>query len=336
MDPTYLNVFNLVEDVEKGTAYISFNTYNSSPVTNLVISPEGVLKQMRKREGKDWVCAKVRGGVAQRNLDWRLGQNADNCRIWCLNNCSCLAYAHVIGIGCLVWSKSLVDIQQFSFGGQQLFLRLANSELVGDNKTRKTIYSVVAVSVVTISGTILVFIFHKRRADERGNMKDAKEHFHWIGTVHTSSDTLQCVDRNDPSDLPLLDFDSISIATNFFNAANKLGQGGFGPVYKGELQDGRDIAVKRLSSSSGQGVEEFKNEIILISKLRHRNLVRLMGYCIDREERLLIYEFLQNKSLDTFLFGWFFKPLLLMALSFVILASLSYLKKIDGWCLSFI
>ncbi|KAI8548187.1 hypothetical protein RHMOL_Rhmol07G0253300 [Rhododendron molle] len=91
--------------------------------------------------------------------------------------------------------------------------------------------------------------------------------------------------------------------TNNFSLANKLGQGGFGPVYKGRLLNGQEIAVKRLAKNSGQGVEEFKNEVSLIAKLQHRNLVRLLGCCIQEEEKILIYEYLPNKSLDSFILG---------------------------------
>ncbi|XP_073287397.1 cysteine-rich receptor-like protein kinase 15 [Primulina huaijiensis] len=99
------------------------------------------------------------------------------------------------------------------------------------------------------------------------------------------------------------DFNEIRAATNDFSDANKLGQGGFGGVYKGVLQNDQEIAVKRLSRDFGQGDNEFKNEVVLLARLQHRNLVRLLGFSIDGIERLLIYEFVQNASLDHFLFN---------------------------------
>ncbi|MFS7989632.1 putative protein kinase RLK-Pelle-DLSV family [Helianthus anomalus] len=84
-----------------------------------------------------------------------------------------------------------------------------------------------------------------------------------------------------------------------------LGEGGFGSVYKGKLLNGKEIAVKRLSQSSGQGMQEFKNEVTLIAKLQHRNLVRLLGYCFHKKEKMLVYEYLPNKGLDSFIFGLF-------------------------------
>ncbi|KAM1568838.1 hypothetical protein ACFX10_034024 [Malus domestica] len=96
---------------------------------------------------------------------------------------------------------------------------------------------------------------------------------------------------------------TIETATNKFSDDNKLGEGGFGAVFKGTLGDGHEIAVKRLSKSSTQGVQEFQNEVVLVAKLQHRNLVRLLGFCLEGEETLLVYEYVPNKSLDHFLFG---------------------------------
>ena len=138
-------------------------------------------------------------------------------------------------------------------------------------------------------------------------------------------------------ELPFFELSTIVCATNNFSFKNKLGEGGFGSVYKvslwcactkeikmmkysfslfsfqnlaickwefqGTLEDNQEIAVKRLSRSSGQGLNEFKNEVRLIAKLQHRNLVKLLGCCIQQEEKILIYEYMPNKSLDCFIFG---------------------------------
>ncbi|RRT59693.1 hypothetical protein B296_00045616 [Ensete ventricosum] len=103
-------------------------------------------------------------------------------------------------------------------------------------------------------------------------------------------------------DLPLFDLGTIVDATNNFSVHSKLGEGGFGPVYKGNLGGDQEIAVKRLSKTSVQGLDEFKNEVLLIAKLQHRNLVRLLGCCIQDGERMLIYEYMPNRSLDAILF----------------------------------
>ncbi|XP_030491515.2 G-type lectin S-receptor-like serine/threonine-protein kinase At1g61480 isoform X2 [Cannabis sativa] len=214
--------------------------------------------------------------------------NANNCYKWCMNNCSCVAYAFVNGIGCLVWSEDLIDIQGFSNGGEDLFIRLAQADLVGGHKSRKTV-----IILAFISGSALLvivaiaFIFKRWRTNHR---------------TESQLQNLKSAKQQDPSELCIFELDTVLAATNHFNITNKLGQGGFGSVYKGKLQDGKEIAIKRLSSSSGQGIEELKNEMILISKLQHRNLVKLLGCCIEGEEKLLIYEFMPNRSLDTFLF----------------------------------
>ncbi|TVU02148.1 hypothetical protein EJB05_52373, partial [Eragrostis curvula] len=105
------------------------------------------------------------------------------------------------------------------------------------------------------------------------------------------------------SDSLQYDLNTLRAATDNFSEQNKLGQGGFGPVYKGKLPNGQNIAVKRLSTTSQQGQAEMKNEVVLVAKLQHKNLVRLFGYCIEKHEMLLVYEFLRNKSLDKILYG---------------------------------
>jgi len=96
--------------------------------------------------------------------------------------------------------------------------------------------------------------------------------------------------------------ETLLAATGNFHDDNKLGEGGFGSVYKGITEDGKEIAVKKLSIRSMQGKKEFLNEVKLVAKIQHRNLVNLLGCCVEGSERLLVYEYLPNNSLDKTLF----------------------------------
>ncbi|CAL4992848.1 unnamed protein product [Urochloa decumbens] len=123
-----------------------------------------------------------------------------------------------------------------------------------------------------------------------------------MNKTNVKKDEMQDWELEGSSGFTAYDFSQVLEATGNFSEENKLGQGGFGPVYKGRFADGMEIAVKRLASHSGQGLKEFKNEIQLIAKLQHTNLVRLLGYCCQGDEKILIYEYLPNKSLDFFIF----------------------------------
>ncbi|KAJ6893257.1 cysteine-rich receptor-like protein kinase 10 [Populus alba x Populus x berolinensis] len=133
-----------------------------------------------------------------------------------------------------------------------------------------------------VIGSCIVLLRHKRRKEtdvERSHLALLQELANPRGVTITEEG--QFVSSED---LPFMDLDTIEAATRNFSDSNKLGQGGFGAVYKGVLTDGKEIAVKRLSRNSWQGLAEFKNEIILTAKLQHRNLVKLLGCGIEGEE----------------------------------------------------
>ncbi|XP_064947347.1 G-type lectin S-receptor-like serine/threonine-protein kinase B120 isoform X1 [Musa acuminata AAA Group] len=246
--------------------------------------------------------------------DWASGVvDEDGCGAACLGNCSCQAYAYVTGIGCLVWGVDLVDIHIFSSGGNDMYLRLAASE-IQTKKKKSFVILIVVLAVVLSLGCIYLFFKCKKRI--RGTARDAFYRRRGGGGI-VSVDPNRDRDRAEGGvsfripdeskdqkcqELPLFSFDSIVASTSNFALANLLGEGGFGPVYKGTLPGGQEVALKRLSRSSGQGETEFKNEVILMAKLQHRNLVRLLGCCIHGEERILVYEYMPNRSLNAFLF----------------------------------
>ncbi|XP_062082927.1 G-type lectin S-receptor-like serine/threonine-protein kinase At4g27290 [Humulus lupulus] len=227
--------------------------------------------------------------------------NLGECKAECLSNCSCMAYTNSDirgnGSGCLIWFGDLFDIGQFYYGQQDLYIRMSVSEIARTDRKAKVERAmlVIAILLVGLAGVLVLIGFYIRR---RRHINDRN--------VIISTTTNNFSERNQSEDedleLPLFDLHTISTATNNFSERNKLGEGGFGPVYKGVLEGGQEIAVKRLSMWSGQGISEIKNEIKLIAKLQHRNLVKVIGYCIHSEEKLLIYEYMPNKSLDYFIF----------------------------------
>ncbi|GLT30987.1 hypothetical protein SLA2020_057560 [Shorea laevis] len=147
------------------------------------------------------------------------------------------------------------------------------------------VISAVAFLILHICSCICIFYLMKK-SKKRKNLKQE----------------IEDVDRDNSGEALQFDFDTIRMATDNFSSMKKLGQGGFGAVYKGKLLSGKEIAVKRLLESSAQGELEFKNEVSLMARLQHRNLVRLLGFCLEGNEGLLIYEFVPNPSLNHFIF----------------------------------
>ncbi|XP_043808128.1 G-type lectin S-receptor-like serine/threonine-protein kinase RKS1 isoform X2 [Manihot esculenta] len=236
------------------------------------------------------------------------------CEEECLRNCSCSAYANVEIAGkesrCTAWYGELMDTADHMDNKYNLYVRVDAIELANARESnfflRKGL-DVLVLSIVLAWLTILLFgyMWHRRKKKRVAKIKWERELFDPIkGSVYYKNTLVaRELGRNShPPDIEFFNLSTIVAATNNFSPANKLGQGGFGSVYKGELSNGQEIAVKRLSKCSGQGIEEFKNEVMLIAKLQHRNLVKLLGCCIQGGEQMLIYEYLLNKSLDTFLF----------------------------------
>ncbi|XP_057746645.1 G-type lectin S-receptor-like serine/threonine-protein kinase At4g03230 [Arachis stenosperma] len=164
----------------------------------------------------------------------------------------------------------------------------------------------IVIAIILLSSTVIYIYLKKRRHANSHEIRGYTQKNPGLSSEKYVRDLIESgrfkEENSQAIDIPHFHLESVLDATNNFAIANKLGQGGFGPVYKGKFPGGQEIAVKRLSSCSGQGLEEFKNEVVLIAKLQHRNLVRLLGYCLEGDEKMLIYEYMPNRSLDGFIF----------------------------------
>ncbi|KAF7018712.1 hypothetical protein CFC21_031968 [Triticum aestivum] len=216
----------------------------------------------------------------------------DECSAKCLANCSCLAYAaaDIRGggnrSGCVMWTDAIVDLRLID-SKQDLFLRLSKSEFVADGHGRKSKGFPTALVVAPVASIVtlllVVFVFWWR----------------WKCRI------LGAIPQNPSMAVPLLNLATIKHGTGNFSESNIIGQGGFGIVYKGQLPQGKMIAVKRLKQAAltRKGKKDFAREVEVMAGLRHGSLVRLLAYCNEGKERILVYEYMENKSLNVYIFG---------------------------------
>ncbi|XP_065877249.1 G-type lectin S-receptor-like serine/threonine-protein kinase At1g11410 isoform X1 [Euphorbia lathyris] len=236
------------------------------------------------------------------------------CEKECLRNCSCTAYASIDDDesrnGCLTWYGKLMDTRDHVARGFDMYVRVDAIE-IAESTTRSNLFfrngsKILILSVSSAWLTIIIFGHLWIRRNKRLMKKKAEKRIFdpTSGSIYYKNTLVanELRQSSHPQDISFVDLSTIIAATNNFSTTNELGQGGFGIVYKGKLVDGQEVAVKRLSKNSGQGIEEFKNEVMLIAKLQHKNLVKLLGCCVDGGEQMLIYEYLPNKALDSFLF----------------------------------
>ncbi|XP_026413175.1 G-type lectin S-receptor-like serine/threonine-protein kinase At1g11300 [Papaver somniferum] len=247
--------------------------------------------------------------------------SAEECKSACQAKCSCNAYS--FDRQCQLWDGDIMNFNQLTSSERPatFYLRRAADEIrspapvsTAEVRKRNALLWKIGVPVFILVATIMgvsgyIYQSKRNKANRRGGLKGLQgvlaELLKSKATYNDSPNTNMFDDgktEEETQELQIFNLACLTLATNNFCWKNKLGEGGFGPVYKGKLQNGQEIAVKRLSTNSGQGIEEFKNEVVLISKLQHRNLVKLLGCCIEGKENMLIYEYMPQRSLDAFLF----------------------------------
>ncbi|XP_024200305.2 G-type lectin S-receptor-like serine/threonine-protein kinase At1g11410 [Rosa chinensis] len=216
-----------------------------------------------------------------------MSMSLEECKQKCLMDCSCTAYTSADdrggGIGCVTWHGDLMDTRTFSDVGQDLYVRVDATSLAQYAKSGGSLSkrARLAISLGSVTVFILLLTFcwlvRMKMKGKRRQNKDSFELTAGSTYFEEAIGGLVLDDSRINSELLLFHLNTVSTATNNFSIENKLGEGGFGSVYKGILYDGKEIAVKIISKFSGQGVEEFKNEVLLIAKLQHRNLVKILG-----------------------------------------------------------
>lgn len=204
-------------------------------------------------------------------------RNTEECRLACLRNCSCSAYAYY-DCQCLIWKRDLYTIMQhttFDETDQTLHIRVAASHLEETKATdRKTYWIVVSVLVGCFILLVFVVVTVKR---------------YFVGESVLVEDYLVVFRYRD-----------LRGATK--NFSEKLGEGGFGSVFKGTLPPNSTVvAVKKLKNPK-QGEKQFRAEVMTLGTIQHANLIHLRGFCAKKSMRFLVYDHMPNGSLESLLF----------------------------------
>ncbi|XP_062077883.1 G-type lectin S-receptor-like serine/threonine-protein kinase At1g11300 [Humulus lupulus] len=255
--------------------------------------------------------------------------NDSGCKSACLKNCSLIVYAYDEQSGCLLWNTaSFFNLRQHSNhkhrNTRKLSLRLAagfeishmkvisvTHETNGSVKMKKKkgIKNVHLLIILSVGSVVLLILCRLLTKQRRFGWKAGKNLLHFdvemsLRDDHSELPELKMRKKGGEksSKLVFFTFSSVATATDNFSDEKQIGEGGSGLVYKGTLIKGDEVAVKRQIKKSHEGKKQFKTEANLIARLRHRNLVKLLGCCIERKERILIYEYMRNKSLDFYLF----------------------------------
>ncbi|CAI0550330.1 unnamed protein product [Linum tenue] len=210
--------------------------------------------------------------------------SAQQCESICSYSCSCTAYAYQANV-CSIWSGELFNLLKLQNDrySQPVYTRLAalENETLGSRSNLKTAVGSIAILVIVVALVSITRRNRRKRKAAKNYMAEIEKNKYGIGGGDG---------QNNDTQLSFSSLKDVLVATDNFSEANKLGEGGFGPVYKGKLSGDQEVAMKRLSKKSGQGLEEFMNELRLIAKLQHTYLVRLLGCCVERDEKILIYD----------------------------------------------
>ncbi|KAI7744514.1 hypothetical protein M8C21_006207 [Ambrosia artemisiifolia] len=280
--------------IEDDEVYIVYSASLNSLSTRFILAPNG---QIQLTVDESIPCKCLTGFDPKSPKEWSSG------------NRTAYAYENTTygdATVCLNWFRELVDASVTKTSPpHDLFVRVHSSELAADDsqehtsiRTRKHLIAVVVAGAIVSIGLLFISVFGYIQRRKRLIRKEIiKNELHGLDSMSAASG-----DAHNNAELVSFSLKSVLTATGSFSVENKLGEGGFGSVYKGSLPGNRQVAVKRLSTKSSQGRDEFMNELKLIAKLQHTNLVRLLGCCVEDDEKILMYEYMPNRSLDKFIF----------------------------------